>query len=128
MDLKQPNGGAIIAFGASGIGFGGQGTDEVKRNFGWMEVNTHEQIYTVKNLGQVWTNCITNYFNEHSPSLKKEDYKTLVEYSMFGDPTINAVNGDEPRLRDYSSDNFSIFEGFCNYFPMIFRLFEILFR
>jgi len=128
MDLKHPNGGAIIAFGASGIGFGGQGTAEVQRNFGWMEVHTHKQIYETKNLGQVWTNCITDYFNEHSPSLKKEDYKTLVEYSMFGDPTINAIDGDEPRLRDITSNDLNIFEGLSNYFPRIFRLFGLLFR
>jgi hypothetical protein len=51
----------------------------------------------------------------------------MVEYSMFGDPTINAIDGDDPRLRDYSSNDFSIFEGLSNYFPRIFRLFEILF-
>jgi hypothetical protein len=127
MDLKHPNGGAVISFGATGIGFGGQGTNEVTRNFGWMEVRAHKEMLNTKNLGQVWTNCITGYFTENSRSLNKEDYKTMVEFSMFGDPTINAVDGDDPRVRAYPSSDFRAFEGLSNYFPRIFRLLELLF-
>ena len=124
--LKQPDGGGVIAFGASGIGLGGQGTGEVERVFGWMEVKTHEELYNTKNLGQVWTNAITSYYSTFESNLGKNDYKTMVEYSMFGDPTLNAQDGDDPRIRAYTNPYNNFFEGLLDSFPRFFRFLELL--
>ena len=125
--LKMPNAGGIIAFGASGIGIGSYGTSETERVFGWMEVHTHDELYSTKILGEVWGNCVTNYFNTFESTLNKEDYKTLVEYSMFGDPTLKAEDGDDPRTRSHTDPYFNIFEGLLDRFPRLIKLFELLF-
>jgi hypothetical protein len=81
-------GGGIAAFGASGIGYGSHGSSETARLMGWMEVHTFEEIYNIKVLGDAWGNCITNYYNTFSSNLNDGDYKTMLEYSMFADPTL----------------------------------------
>jgi hypothetical protein len=96
--LSKNGGGGIAAFGASGIGYGSHGSSEVERLFGWMEVNTYDQIMTNKILGIVWENCITDYYNTFQSSIEDADYKTLLEYSMFADPTVAIQDGDNPSV------------------------------
>jgi hypothetical protein len=125
--LKIPSGGGIIAFGASGLGIGAHGSAEIERYFGWMEVNTHKELYTTKNLGEVWTNSVTQYYTTFQSTLKKYDYKTLVEFSMFGDPLLNAEDGDDPRVRSQPDPYFNFFQGVLIQFPRLIKLFELLF-
>ncbi|MGF3554375.1 MAG: C25 family cysteine peptidase [Thermoplasmatota archaeon] len=94
--INRPRGGGIAAFGASGIGYGSQGASEPDRLMGWMEVNTFKEILNNKILGLAWSNCIVNYYANFSSSLKDTDYKTMLEYSMFGDPTLAIQDGDNP--------------------------------
>jgi hypothetical protein len=96
--LSKNGGGGIAAFGASGIGYGSHGSSEVERLFGWLEVNTYDQIMTNKILGIVWENCITDYYNTFQSSIEDADYKTLLEYSMFADPTVAIQDGDNPSI------------------------------
>ncbi|MFH1013220.1 MAG: C25 family cysteine peptidase [Thermoplasmatota archaeon] len=88
--IKQPNGGAIASFGASGIGYGSYGTSETERLFGWMEVNLFEGLANQKVLGLVWGTALTNYIN--SFILEDADYKTIYEMALFGDPSLAIDN------------------------------------
>jgi len=96
--VKRPNGGGIASFGASGIGYGGQGYGEVQRVFGWMAVKLFDELHNTKILGNVWANAINGYANNFE--LDDGDYKTIIEMSMFGDPTINIDDGDDPKTKN----------------------------
>ena len=121
--LKQPNGGGIIAFGASGIGKGVFGTLITERYFGWMEVQTFRELYNTKNLGKVWANCVRDYYLTFQDSLSNNDYKTVVEYSMFGDPTLNAADGDDPKIKSMKSYNYKILEIVIDILPIFKKFF-----
>ncbi len=124
--LKRPNGGGIIAFGATALSRGSQGEAAIERFFGWLEVRTHEELFNTKNLGQVWANSIKGYCTNFEGRLQQSDFKTITEYSMFGDPTLNAENGDDPKVRSQPDIYFNRFKGLLNYFPRIAMLFELL--
>jgi hypothetical protein len=122
--LLHKNGGGIITFAASGIGYGAHGTAESERLFGWMEINTFKELYTTKELGETWVNSVTDYYLAFQAQANDADYKTLCEYSMFGDPTLSASDGDDPihlpppriipRLWEFLSERFPIFNKIIN--------------
>lgn len=123
--VNKKNGGGIAAFGASGIGYGATGTDIVERTTGWMEVHTFEELISTKILGQVWGNDIRDYYNTFELGLTHTDWKTLLEWSMFGDPTIAAEDGDDPIN---IPTNVPVYNGFIGLllerFPRLVALFE----
>lgn len=93
--------GGIASFGASGIGYGSYGSSETERVWGWMEVNIFKGIYNDKILGDVWSNCITDYTNNFiGEEADLSDYKTVVEMTLFGDPTLAIEDGKDPRSHD----------------------------
>ena len=106
--VKRPNGGGIASFGASGIGYGGQGYGEVQRVFGWMAVKLFDELHNTKILGNVWANAINGYANNFE--LDDGDYKTIVEMSMFGDPTINIDDGDDPKTKNLDENRPILFQ------------------
>ena len=121
--LSRKNGGGIASFAEAGIGVGPGGTQCVERNINWMEVKVFEELYNTKVLGQVWSNCVTEYYNSFELELDKEDYKTMLEFSMFGDPTMIIEDGDNPRniMVDTPLLNFleNFFERYPNALPVI---------
>ena len=119
--LMKNNGGGIAAFGASGIGYGAHGSDETERLMGWMEVNTFDQIHNNAELGLSWANCVTNYYTTFSGSLNDGDYKTMLEYSMFADPTVSIEDGDDPVV--HMPDGIPILGNF----PLLARILEKIF-
>ena len=119
--VKRPNGGGIVSFGASGIGYGGQGKGEIERVWGWMEVKLFDELHNTKLLGEVWANAITDYAN--SFELDDGDYKTILEMSMFADPTVSIENGDDPKISSKNRPLInSILEIIADYFPRLERL------
>ena len=89
--VKKKIGGSIATYGASGIGFGSQGSSETERLFGWMELHLHQEFVNSGILGNAWGDCITNYAN--SFMMDDVDYKTVCEMSLFGDPSLNIGTG-----------------------------------
>jgi len=127
--LNKKGGGGIAAFAASGIGYGARGYAETERTMGWMEVHIFEEIMDVKILGQAWANCISGYYNtfESDPRLNKEDYKTMLEFCMFGDPTLAVQDGDDPRNVPVNRPVlYGFLEKLMDYFPRLARLFELI--
>jgi hypothetical protein len=123
--IRKPDGGGIIAYGSSGIAKASSGTYITKRLFGWMEVHTFEELYITKNLGEVWSNCIKDYQTTFESTLSKSDFKTLLEFSMFGDPTLNADDGDDPRVKPYITQNTRFFNIIIQHFPFFKKLLYI---
>ena len=126
--VAKPLGGAIASYGASGIGYGSQGSSETERVMGWMEVHLHEEFYRNGVLGDAWANCITNYTN--SFEMEETDYKTVVELSLFGDPTLALVTGPDPESVNAPLPRFFDFferllERFPNAFPILRQFLDL---
>ena len=118
-NIKGPGGG-IASFGASGIGYGSYGYYEVERVWGWMEVHIFENIYNDKILGKAWAESLNGYItsfidDEWDPT----DYKTVLEMSMLGDPTLSIEDGKDPKSIDVQKPNISnnFFVKLFNFFP-----------
>lgn len=124
--LMLPYGGGIAAFGASGIGYGSHGSSETERLMGWMEVHTFEEIFNNAILGVAWGNCVTNYFTTFQSDFNDADYKTMLEYSMFADPTLAIENGEEPVV--IPPMRLQFLERIINSFPILVLVSELLFR
>ena len=127
------NTGGIASFGASGIGYGSYGTSETERVWGWMEVNIFKGIYEDKILGDVWRNCISEYTtNFIGNESDLSDYKTVVEMTLFGDPTLGIEDGKDPKIHSLDSRNIiQVLERFLQQVPsekLISNLINYLFR
>ena len=121
--LRHPNGGGVIYFGSSGIASASWGTDITQRLFGWMELHGFEELYNTKNLGEVWSNCVKDYFSTFEGSFNKKDYKTMLEFSMFGDPTLYAQDGDDPKIKQEKNDFSNILNQIIYNFPILAQIF-----
>ena len=127
--LNKNGGGGIAAFAASGIGYGSYGTHETESVMGWMEVHIFDEMYTTKNLGESWGNCISGYYNAFAGDLDDGDYKTLTEFCMFGDVTINVEDGEDPKSRSVNHPRpvtNRLLELIANIFPWFERLLSLL--
>jgi len=121
--VSKKGGGGIAVFAASGISYGSHGTDIVKRTTGWMEVKSFEELIDTKLLGQVWGNSITDYYNTFELELGDADWKTLLEWSMFGDPTLVIEDGDDPEDVSINKPAFAnILERFLGNFPILAQI------
>jgi hypothetical protein len=115
--VSKNGGGGIASFGASGISFGATGTKIVDQTTGWMEVKSFEKFLSVKILGQVWGESITDYYNTFYAGLDKEDWKTLLEWTLMGDPTLAIQDGDDPGSKVTINQN--IFLRILDNFPAL---------
>ena len=133
--IQNTYGGSIASFAASGIGYGSHGSYESERLFGWMEVHTFKGIFNDKILGDVWGACISEYYETFYSDLEDADYKTLYEYSLFGDPSLAIEDGPDPdnvgmhlpfffRILERLMDRFPLIERLLS-FPFLSRLFNL---
>jgi hypothetical protein len=122
--VSKNNGGGIATFASSGISYGATGVDIVARTTGWMEVKSFEELVSTKILGQVWANSISDYYNTFAADLKFTDWKTLLAWSMFGDPTLVIQDGDDPESIPLGRNTyFSFFQRILNN-PFLSKLIE----
>ena len=125
--VNKKNGGGIAAFGASGIGYGATGEDIVARTTGWMEVHTFEELISTKILGQVWGNDVRDYYMNFELNLGHSDWKTLLEWSMFTDPTLAAEDGDDPiNIPTIIPEHIGFLQALLERFPRLAALFEFI--
>ncbi|KYK28681.1 hypothetical protein AYK20_06900 [Thermoplasmatales archaeon SG8-52-1] len=124
--LSRKGGGGIATFAASGIGYGVPG-NEVSRRMGWMEVRCFEEIMSTKILGQSWHNNIEDYYTTFAGSFDRYDYKTMVEYAMFADPTLVVEDGDDPRSKPVNKPVYTgILDILMELFPRLEKLLDII--
>jgi len=128
--VSRPNGGGIAAIAAAGISYGATGTAIVESCTGWMEVHTFEEfgMENTKILGQLWGNCVTDYYNNFDPNFDLPDWKTMLEWSFFGDPTVVLEDGDNPKCAEVDVPVFlGLLERILERYPMLVQfLKEIL--
>jgi len=90
--IKQSNGGGIASLASSGIAYGIEGDSQIERWTGWMETNFYKYYQEIQaaqtnfNLGIVWGKTISEYLNRFRTS--DADYKTVEEWTLFGDPSL----------------------------------------
>ncbi len=126
-NLNKENGGAIAVYSASGISYGATGTDIVSRTTGWMEVKSFEELVSTKIFGDVWGNSISAYYNTFSSGFQMSDWKTMLEWSLFGDPTLAAEDGIDPMNKPvYRPVQFRLISGLLDRFPVFARLLELI--
>ncbi len=120
--------GGIASFGASGIGYGSYGEHEVERVWGWMEVHIFESLFNDKILGEVWVNCLNGYINNFiEDEWDDSDYKTILEMSMFGDPTVSIEDGKDPKSLNLEDDqNISFIQKLIENLSIITRILRIV--
>jgi len=121
--LSKKNGGGIATFAEAGIGYGPGGSICVDECIGWMEVKVFEELYNTKVLGQAWANCVSDYYTTFSADMDRYDFQTMVEFSMFGDPTLAIEDGDNPE--SFPMD-IPIFLKFLQQHPHMFPIFRHL--
>ena len=107
--VSKANGGGIASFGSSGIGYGIPGSGETDALWGWMEVHLFEELVTTKTLGKVWANVINEYLDTFF-MLEDADFKTIVEMTMFGDPTTVIEDGLNPQSYSWTPMNHLFFQ------------------
>lgn len=85
--VLNPNGGGIGAIGCSRIGYGAIGTYYPKVNSGYMDVHLYESFMMGKiTPGLMLDNTKRSYIT-HVHVNDYVDFKTVVEYTLLGDPT-----------------------------------------
>ena len=126
--VMKEDGGGIACFAESGIGHGPGGTAFVTCCIGWMEVRIFEELYNTKELGESWGNCISDYYTTfEATGLDISDWKTMLEFSMFGDPTLVIEDGDDPKSFPVHRPILTkILEKLIDYFPVIRLILERL--
>jgi hypothetical protein len=124
----REKGGGIACYAEAGIGHGPDGNSFIHYGIGWMETHLFEELVNTQELGEAWGNCISQYYNAHEVngrSLSLTDYKTMLEFSMFGDPTVKVQDGDDPQVRSINMPaQLTILERIYDNFPVLARIIE----
>lgn len=94
--LHDENGGAIATFGATALGYAYTGNSVIN---GLVEKIAIETFQAYKDgaitVGEMWTRAIESYI-KISGLRRDSDYKTVLEWSAFGDPTLALAEESEP--------------------------------
>ena len=90
-----------------------------------MEVNVFDEFYNNKILGQSWGNCVKEYYLTFS-SLGKHDWITMLEFCMFGDPTLVIEDGENPGARLVNRPLPRLIERIIDRFPHLERLLSLI--
>jgi hypothetical protein len=124
--VMKDGGGGIACFAESGIGHGPGGSAFVTCCIGWMEVRIFEELYNTKELGESWGNCVSDYYTTfEATGLDLSDWKTMLEFSMFGDPTLVVEDGDDPKSVQVDRQILTgILERLIDYFPVLRLILE----
>jgi hypothetical protein len=84
--LRNPNGGSIANFGATGLGWVYIGEDVIEGLVEGMALNVFEAYAEGANtLGEMWGTAINEYIFSR---MRAVDFKTIEEWHLFGDPTL----------------------------------------
>ena len=125
--VNKKEGGGIAVYSASGISYGATGTDIVARTTGWMEVKSFEELVSTKIFGDVWGNSITDYYTTFESSFQMSDWKTMLEWTLFGDPTLAAEDGDDPKTTQvYRTVQYEFIARLLDRFPLLARFLELI--
>ena len=96
--VKKNGGGAIASLAASALGYGIPGNPSAGV-LGWMEYRFFTYYKQGKEIiGDTWTASLNGYLNSFGYNLGTGGYKTVEEWTLFGDPTLKmgGYGSEEP--------------------------------
>jgi hypothetical protein len=93
--IHKSNGGAIGTFGATAIGYGYGGTAVIQGLIGKIGLDTYRgyRLDGATTLGEMWARSINRYIK---PNMNAGDYKTVEEWTVFGEPTLTIATESQP--------------------------------
>ncbi len=93
--LYNSNGGAIGAFGCTGLGYGYIGTGVIQGLIGKIGLDTFRayKLDQSETFGELWSKALNRYIKS---GMDAGDYKTLEEWIAFGDPTLAIGEKSQP--------------------------------
>jgi len=93
--LYNSNGGAIGAFGATGLGYSYVGTGVIQGLIGKIGLDTYRayKLDKATSFGEMWSRALERYIKS---SMTDGDYKTVEEWQPFGDPTLAIAEESQP--------------------------------
>jgi hypothetical protein len=93
--LSNPKGGGIASFGSTDTAFGYTGRAILNGAFGKITYDTlmGYRFNGAKTLGEMWSYAVTKFI--HTISIDT-DVLTVVEYQLFGDPTMKVAGDSTP--------------------------------
>jgi len=95
--VKNPNGGGIASFSASGLSWGYSSDYVVQALGGRMHVSFfHAYADGADTLGQMWADGVTRYIQ---PNMDGGEHKTGEQWEPFGDPTLQIAESSNPPLK-----------------------------
>ena len=91
--MSNANGGAIGAFGATGLGYGFSGAGVIQGLIGKIGLDTFRayKLDGALTYGEIWSKCLDRYIDS---TMNDGDHKTVEEWQAFGDPSI-IVSGEQ---------------------------------
>jgi hypothetical protein len=94
--LSTSGGGAIGTFGATGLGYAYIGTYVIEGLVEGMAIETLTQYDEgAITLGEMWVRALNEYMKDHKINDGGE-YKTVLEWELFGDPTVSLRGESTP--------------------------------
>lgn len=94
--LANEGGGGIASFGATGLGYAYIGTSVVAGLVEGMAIGTFRAYKDGSiTVGEMWERALNSYMNTHRINNGGE-YKTVVEWTLFGDPTLSIAAESTP--------------------------------
>ena len=92
--LINPDGGGIASIGATALGYAHGGIDIIRDLIDGIALNTFKAYRNgAKTFGELWVEGVNLYLEK---SLEAVDYKTILEWQPFGDPTLAIAEGSNP--------------------------------
>ena len=85
--VKASDKGAIATFATTALSWGYLGSSCIAGLSGYMDIRLTKHFSQMEKAGEVLANSIDDYLNYHS-RMDKADYKTVEEFELFGDPTL----------------------------------------
>ncbi len=96
--IYNSNGGAIGTFGCTGLGYSYSGTGVITGLIGKMGLDTYKayKLDQSETFGELWLKALNRYIK---PSMDDSDYKSVEEWTAFGDPTLAIGEQSQPPVK-----------------------------
>ena len=87
--VAAQNGGAIGTFGNTALGWGYSGRWATMGLSGYVELQSFRSYAGgAETFGEMWSDTLNNYVNKFGGSMDATDYKTVEEWELMGDPSL----------------------------------------
>jgi hypothetical protein len=85
--VKASDRGAIVAYAATALSWGYTGTGIITGLSGYLDIQLTKYFAERETAGAVLAHSISDYLADHA-RMTKYDYKTVQEFTLFGDPSL----------------------------------------